>query len=59
MSPAHIVFVIARAGEHARPSLERSGLMERIGVDHCFPTVGAAVTALTDGPAPDARGLGA
>jgi SulP family sulfate permease len=45
----HIVCAIARLGEHVRRSLERSGLMERIVVDHCFPTVGAAVTALSDG----------
>jgi high affinity sulfate transporter 1 len=47
----HIVFAIARAGDHVRRSLERSGLMQRIGLDRCFPTVGAAVTALSDGPA--------
>ena len=47
----HIDFAIARAGDHVRRSLERSGLMQRIGVDRCFPTVGAAVTALSDGPA--------
>jgi hypothetical protein len=28
--------------------------MQRIGLDHCFPTVGAAVTALSGGPAPGA-----
>lgn len=50
---AHIAFGIARAGDHVRRSLERSGLMERIGIDRCFPTVDAAVTALADGPAPE------
>jgi MFS superfamily sulfate permease-like transporter len=50
----HIDFGIARAGDHARRSLERSGLMQRIGFDHCFPTVDAAVTALSGGPAPGA-----
>ena len=49
----HIEFAIARAGDHVLRSLERSGLMQRIGLDHCFPTVGAAVTALSDGRAPD------
>jgi SulP family sulfate permease len=49
----HIEFAIARAGDRVLRSLERSGLMQRIGLDHCFPTVGAAVTALSAGPAPD------
>jgi SulP family sulfate permease len=49
----HIEFAIARAGDHVLRSLERSGLMQRIGLDHCFPTVGAAVNALSDGRAPD------
>jgi high affinity sulfate transporter 1 len=50
----HIDFGIARAGNHVRRSLERSGLMQRVGPDHCFPTVDAAVTALSAGPAPGA-----
>jgi MFS superfamily sulfate permease-like transporter len=50
----HVDFGIARAGDHVRRSLEHSGLMQRIGLDHCFPTVGAAVTALSGGPAPGA-----
>jgi MFS superfamily sulfate permease-like transporter len=45
----HIDFGIARANDHVRQSLDRSGLMRRIGTDHCFPTVDAAVTALTSG----------
>jgi MFS superfamily sulfate permease-like transporter len=45
-----IVFAIARAGEHVRRSLERSGLLARIGEDHLFPAVGEAVAAL--GPPP-------
>jgi MFS superfamily sulfate permease-like transporter len=52
----HVDFGLARAGDHVVRSLERSGLMQRIGEDHCFPTVDAAVTALADGPAPDAPG---
>jgi sulfate permease, SulP family len=47
----HVEFGIARAGDHVRRSLERSGLMQRIGIDHCFPTVDAAVTTLAGGPA--------
>ena len=46
----HIAFGLARVGDHVRRSLERSGLMSRIGSDHCFPTVDAAVTALTGDP---------
>jgi len=41
-----ISFAIARAGEHVRTSLARSGLLERIGEDRLFPSVGEAVTAL-------------
>jgi MFS superfamily sulfate permease-like transporter len=52
----HIDFALARAGDHVRRSLERSGLIQRIGLDHCFTTVDAAVTALSGGPAPDAGG---
>ena len=47
----HITFGLARAGDHVRRSLERSGLMQRIGVDHCYSTVGAAVTGLWSGRA--------
>ena len=46
----HVVFGIARAGDHARTMLERSGLAQRIGEAHFFPTVDGAVTALTAGP---------
>jgi SulP family sulfate permease len=42
----HISFAIARAGEHVHESLARSGLLERIGEDRLFPSVGEAVTAL-------------
>ncbi len=42
----HITFAIARAGEHVRDSLARSGLLDRIGEDRLFPSVGQAVTAL-------------
>ena len=42
----HIAFAIARAGEHVRRSLARSGLLERIGEDRLFPSVAEAVTAI-------------
>ena len=42
----HISFAIARAGDHVRDSLARSGLLERIGEDRLFPSVGEAVSAL-------------
>jgi SulP family sulfate permease len=55
----HISFAIARAGEHVRNSLTRSGLLQRIGEDRLFPSVNEAVTALhqdsPDSPA-DASG---
>ena len=41
-----IAFAIARAGEHVRTSLTRSGLLQRIGEDRLFPSVDEAVTAL-------------
>jgi MFS superfamily sulfate permease-like transporter len=50
----HVEFGLARVGDHVRRSLERSGLMQRIGLDHCFPTVDAAVSALSGGTAPRA-----
>ena len=46
----HISFAIARAGEHVRTSLARSGLLERIGEDRLFPSVDEAVTALRQQP---------
>ncbi len=46
----HIRFGIARAGDHLRTSLRRSGLEARIGADHFYATVDEAVTSLTAGP---------
>ncbi len=46
----HIAFGMARAGDHVREMLHRSGLAQRIGENHFFPTVDGAVTALTAGP---------
>ena len=40
----HIEFFIARAGGHARQSLVRSGLMDKIGPDYCFAAVDQAAT---------------
>ena len=42
----HTAFAVARAGEHAREGLRRSGLLARIGEDHFFPSVDEAVRAL-------------
>jgi high affinity sulfate transporter 1 len=51
----HVIFGIARAGDHLRHSLDRSGLMARIGTDHCFATVNAAVDGLAAHGAPKAQ----
>ena len=47
-----ITFALARAGEHVRESLARSGLLERIGENRLFPAVDEAVTALTAAASP-------
>jgi MFS superfamily sulfate permease-like transporter len=44
--------VIARAGDHLRRNLARSGLLHRIGAEHLYPSVGEAVDAVLDGEAP-------
>jgi MFS superfamily sulfate permease-like transporter len=44
----HIVFAVARAGEHMRESLSRSGLLQRIGEDSFFMSVDEAVTAVDE-----------
>ncbi len=46
----HITLALARTGDHARRSLQRSGLAARIGPEHLYASVDEAVTAL----APDA-----
>jgi sulfate permease, SulP family len=43
-----IVFSIARAGEHLRESLGKSGLLDRVGENHFFPSVDEAVVAGLD-----------
>jgi SulP family sulfate permease len=40
---AQIAFAVARAGEHVRTSLERCGLLQRIGPDHFYSSVNEAV----------------
>ena len=42
----HVEVAVARSGSHLRQGLARSGLLERIGSDRFFPSVGEAVTAL-------------
>ena len=42
----HIAFAVARAGERARSSLERCGLLARIGPDHFFSSVNEAVIGM-------------
>ncbi len=46
----HIPLAVARAGEHARNSLARSGLLDRFGENRFFPSVDEAVTALWHKP---------
>ena len=41
-----IDFAVARAGEHTRSYLRRSGLLARIGEARFFPSVDEAVRAL-------------
>lgn len=41
-----IVFALARAGDHLIENLARSGLLQRIGADHLYPSVDEAVKAL-------------
>jgi SulP family sulfate permease len=50
-----ITFAMARTSDHVRANLARSGLLQRIGDDHLYPSVDEAVTALpTDNPDTDA-----
>jgi sulfate permease, SulP family len=49
----HVAFALARAGRHLRENLARSGLLARIGEDHCFSSVDEAVRTLAPSiPAP-------
>jgi high affinity sulfate transporter 1 len=47
---AHVVFGVARAGDHLRNILQRGGLAQRIGENHFYSSVNQAVTALADEP---------
>jgi SulP family sulfate permease len=47
----HVTFAMARVDDSVKGSLQRGGLLDRIGADHLYDTVGAAVTALTARPA--------
>jgi sulfate permease, SulP family len=47
---AHVAFAVARSGDHLEDMLQRSGLTQRIGPSHFYPSVNEAVTALTDEP---------
>jgi SulP family sulfate permease len=48
-----LTFAIARAGHRLRGNLQHSGLLQRIGEDHFFPSVDQAVNALNpDGADP-------
>jgi high affinity sulfate transporter 1 len=49
LEKSRVPFGVARAGQHARSSLEHSGLAKRIGDDRFFPSVDEAVTALDHG----------
>ena len=42
----HVTVAVARAGQHLRDGLARSGLLDRIGAERFFPAVDAAVIAL-------------
>ncbi len=48
----HVAFGVARAGDHVREILRRSGLAQRIGESHFYPSVGEAVAGLTGGGGP-------
>jgi SulP family sulfate permease len=46
---SHVVLAVARAVGGAPENLAHSGLLERIGRDHLFPSVDEAVVALGPG----------
>jgi SulP family sulfate permease len=48
----HVAFGVARAGDHLRETLGRSGLSDRIGAERFFSTVNEAVTTLIGEPGP-------
>ncbi len=50
----HVAFGLARAGDHVREILRRSGLAQRIGESNFYTSVNEAVTALVGEPQPPA-----
>ena len=52
LDASHISLAVARAVATSPENLARSGLLERIGRDHLFPSVDAAVVALGPGASP-------
>jgi MFS superfamily sulfate permease-like transporter len=54
---SRIDFGVARADRRVYESLERGGLVARIGRDHFFPSVNEAVRSLTNEPAPPQPGV--
>ena len=45
----NVVFVVADVQDAVQPELDRFGLTEKIGADHIFPTLEAAVAAFDSG----------
>jgi high affinity sulfate transporter 1 len=52
----HVTFAMARVGAHARESLTRSGVLQRIGEDRFFDSVDEAVTAVVPKTPNDRQG---
>lgn len=52
---AQIAFALARPGKHVRRALARSGLLERIGTQRLFSSVGEAVSAVAPEAGSNAR----
>ncbi|MCJ7671090.1 MAG: SulP family inorganic anion transporter, partial [Acidimicrobiia bacterium] len=49
LADQHITFVVAQAKHYLRERFDATGLTSRIGSDHLYPTVEAAVGAFDDG----------
>jgi len=47
LSGRHVTVGLARAGAHLQHNLEHSGLLARIGAEHLYPSVDAAVVSLS------------
>ncbi len=46
----NVEFAVARAGDHLKENLARSGLLQRIGADHFYASVGEAVATVSAAP---------